>query len=78
MKKEICFVYEGHGYLRTRQEQRDAVFRAARRYLPHVVAWVSPQGNAPLWMILPVDIDPGELLRLSRVGRSADPLSDSI
>ncbi len=66
MKKEICFVYEGHGYLRTRQEQRDAVFRAARRYLPHVVAWVSPQGNAPLWMILPVDIDPGELLRLSR------------
>jgi len=66
MKKVICFIDKGDTYPRTRQEQRDAVFRAARRYLPHVVAWVSPRGNAPLWMVLPLGIDPEELLRLSR------------
>lgn len=65
MRKDIRFVYEGHG-LGTRQEQRDAVLRAARRYLPHVVGWVSPRGNEPLWMILPLEIEPEELLRLSK------------
>jgi len=26
---------------------------------------MSPQGNAPLWVLLPLEIDPRELLRLS-------------
>jgi len=66
MKKEIRFVYEGHSSLGARKEQREAIFRAARRHLPHVVGWVSPQGNAPFWVILPLGIDPRELLRLSK------------
>jgi len=66
MNNPICFVHESHNPLGTREEQRDAVFRAARQHFPHVVAWVSPRGNAPLWVILPLEIDPGELLRLSR------------
>ena len=65
MNNHIRFVYESHDLLGNREEQRDAVYEAARRHLPHVVGWVSPQGNAPLWMILPLEIDPGELLRLS-------------
>ena len=65
MKKNIRFVYESHDLLGAREEQRDAVFQAARRHLPHVVAWLSPQGNAPLWVVLPLEIDPRELLRLS-------------
>jgi len=65
MKNHIRFVYESHNPLGAREEQRDAVFRAARQYFPHVVGWVSPQGNAPLWVILPLEIDPRELLRLS-------------
>ncbi len=64
-KNPIRFIYESHNPLGAQEEQREAVFRAARRHLPHVVAWVSPQGNAPLWVILPLEIDPGELLRLS-------------
>jgi DNA-binding transcriptional MocR family regulator len=66
MKKEIHFVYERHSPMGAREEQRDAVFRAARRHLPHVVGWVSPRGNAPLWVVLPLEIDPKELLRLSK------------
>jgi len=65
MKNPIRFVYESHNPLGAREEQRDAVFRAARQHFPHVVGWVSPQGNAPLWVILPLEIDPKELLRLS-------------
>ena len=65
MKNDIHFVYESHNHLGTQEEQRDAVFRAARQHLPHVVGWVSPQGNAPLWVLLPMEIDPRELLRLS-------------
>ncbi len=65
MKNDIRFVYESHNPLGAQEEQRDAVFEAARRYLPHVVAWISPQGNAPLWVILPLEVDPQELLRLS-------------
>ncbi len=65
MKKNIRFVYESHNPLGAQEEQRDAVSQAARQHLPHVVAWISPQGNAPFWMILPLGIDPGELLRLS-------------
>jgi len=65
MKNHIRFVYEKHNPLGAREEQRDAVFRAARQHFPHVVGWVSPQGNAPLWVILPLEIDPRELLRLS-------------
>ena len=66
MKKDIRFVHESHDLLGAQEEQRDAVYQAARRHLPHVVAWISPQGNAPLWVILPLEIDPGELLRLSK------------
>ncbi|MBM4464719.1 MAG: hypothetical protein FJ014_04005 [Chloroflexi bacterium] len=66
MKKDICFVYEKHDPLGARQDQRDAVFRALRRHFPHIVAWIYPQGNAPLWVVLPFEIDPGELLRLSK------------
>ena len=66
MKNHIRFVYESHNPLGAREEQRDAVFRAARRHLPHVVAWTYPWGNAPLWVILPLGIDPEELLRLSQ------------
>jgi 2-aminoadipate transaminase len=66
MNKDIRFVCEEDSHLGTREEQRDAVFRAARQHFPHVVAWVSPRGNAPLWVILPLEIDPGELLRLSK------------
>jgi DNA-binding transcriptional MocR family regulator len=66
MRKDIHFVYEGHSHSGTREEQRYAVYRAARRHLPHVVAWVSPRGNAPLWVILPLEIDPEDLLRLSK------------
>jgi DNA-binding transcriptional MocR family regulator len=65
MNDHIRFVYESHNPLGAQEEQRDAVFQAARRHLPHVVAWISPQGNAPLWVILPLEIDPSELLRLS-------------
>ena len=65
MKKNIRFVYESHNPLGAQEEQRDAVFRAARQHLPHIVGWVSPQGNAPFWMVLPLEIDPRELLRLS-------------
>jgi DNA-binding transcriptional MocR family regulator len=65
MKNHIRFVYESHNPLGAREEQRDAVFRAARQHFPHVVSWISPQGNAPLWVILPLEIDPRELLRLS-------------
>ncbi len=65
MKNDIRFVYESHDLLGNREEQRDAVYQAARRHLPHVVAWISPQGNAPLWVVLPLEIDPRELLRLS-------------
>ena len=65
MNNHIRFVYESHDLLGNREEQRDAVFRAARRHLPHVVAWISPQGNAPLWVVLPLEIYPQELLRLS-------------
>ena len=66
MKEDIRFVFEEHSHLGTQEEQRHAVFQAARRHLPHVVAWISPQGNAPLWVILPLEIDPKELLRLSK------------
>ena len=66
MKNDIHFVYESHNPLGAQEEQRDAVFQAARRHLPHVVAWISPQGNAPLWVVLPLEIDPRELLRLSK------------
>ena len=65
MRKSIRFVYESPSQ-GTQEEQREAVFRAARRHFPHVVAWISPQGNAPLWVVLPLEIDPGELLRLSK------------
>ena len=65
MNGPIRFVYESHNPLGAQEEQRDAVYQAARRHLPHVVAWISPQGNAPLWVVLPLDIDPRELLRLS-------------
>ena len=65
MKNNIRFTYERHNSLGAQEEQRDAVYRAARRHLPHVVAWISPQGNAPLWVVLPLEVDPGELLRLS-------------
>ena len=65
MKNDIHFVYESHNPSGAQEEQRKAVFQAARRHLPHVVAWLSPQGNAPLWVILPLEIDPRELLRLS-------------
>jgi len=65
MKNDIRFVHESHDLLSNREEQRDAVYQAARRHLPHVVAWISPQGNAPLWVTLPLEIDPQELLRLS-------------
>ena len=65
MNNHIRFVYESHNPLGAQEEQRDAVFQAARRHLPHVVAWISPQGNAPLWVVLPLEIDPRELLRLS-------------
>jgi DNA-binding transcriptional MocR family regulator len=64
VKNHIRFVYESPNQ-GTQEEQRDAVFRAARRHLPHVVGWVSPRGNAPFWVVLPLEIDPGELLRLS-------------
>ena len=64
MNKDIRFVFENHEQ-GTQEEQRHAVSQAARRHLPHVVAWISPQGNAPLWVVLPLGIDPGELLRLS-------------
>ncbi len=64
MNNSIRFVHESHSQ-GTQEEQRDAVFQAARRHLPHVVAWISPQGNAPLWVVLPLEIDPRELLRLS-------------
>jgi len=67
MNNPIRFVYESHNPLGAQEEQRDAVFQAARRHLPHVVAWISPQGNAPLWVVLPLEIDPGELLRLSEL-----------
>jgi len=66
MRKDIRFVYDGHNHSGTREEQRHAVYRAARRHLPHVVAWTYPRGNAPLWVILPLGIDPEELLRLSQ------------
>jgi DNA-binding transcriptional MocR family regulator len=65
MKKDIRFVYESHNHLGTQEEQRDAVSQAARQHLPHVVGWVSPQGNAPFWVLLPLEVDPRELLRLS-------------
>ena len=65
MNNPIHFVYESHNPLGAQEEQRNAVFQAARRHLPHVVAWISPQGNAPLWVTLPLEIDPRELLRLS-------------
>jgi len=65
MNNPIRFVYEGHNPLGAQEEQRDAVSQAARQHLPHVVGWVSPQGNAPFWMTLPLEIDPRELLRLS-------------
>ena len=65
MNNPIRFVYESHNPLGAQEEQREAVFQAARRHLPHVVAWISPQGNAPLWVVLPLEIDPRELLRLS-------------
>ena len=65
MKNDIRFTYERHNHSGTQEEQRYAVFQAVRRYFPHVVGWVSPQGNAPLWVILPFEIDPEELLRLS-------------
>jgi hypothetical protein len=66
MKNHIRFVYESRNPLGAQEEQRDAVFQAARRHFPHVVGWVSPQGNAPFWVLLPLEIDPGELLRLSK------------
>jgi 2-aminoadipate transaminase len=65
MKNPIRFVYDSHNPLGAQEEQRDAVSQAARQHLPHVVGWVSPQGNAPFWVILPLEIDPRELLRLS-------------
>ena len=65
MKNDIRFTYERHNHSGTQEEQRDAVFQAARRHLPHVVAWISPQGNAPLWVVLPLEIDARELLRMS-------------
>jgi len=65
MNNHIRFVYESHDLLGNREEQRNAVYQAARRHLPHVVAWISPQGNAPLWVVLPLEMDPQELLRLS-------------
>lgn len=65
MNNHIRFVYESHNPLGAQEEQRDAVCQAARQHLPHVVGWVSPQGNAPFWVILPLEIDPRELLRLS-------------
>lgn len=66
MRKDIRFVYEKHNPLGVQEEQRDAILRAARRHLPHVVAWTYPWGNAPFWVILPLGIDPEELLRLSQ------------
>ena len=66
MKKDIRFVYERHIHSGAREEQRDAVFQAARQYFPHVVTWIFPRGNAPFWVILPLEIDAGELLRLSK------------
>jgi len=66
MKNHIRFVSESHTPLGAGEEQRHAIFRAARRHFPHVVTWVSPRGNAPLWVILPLEIDAGELLRLSK------------
>jgi len=65
MKNDIHFVYRSHNPLGAQEEQRDAIYQAARRHLPHVVAWISPQGNAPLWVVLPLEVDPRELLRLS-------------
>lgn len=65
MKNDIRFTYESHNPLGAQEEQRNAVFLAARRHLPHVVAWISPQGNAPLWVVLPLEIDARELLRMS-------------
>ena len=65
MKNDIHFTYERHNPLGAQEEQRYAVFKAVRQHFPHVVGWVSPQGNAPLWVILPLEIDPEELLRLS-------------
>ena len=47
MNNPIHFVYESHSPLGAQEEQRNAVFQAARRHLPHVVAWISPQGKAP-------------------------------
>lgn len=74
MNNPIHFVYESHNPLGAQEEQRNAVFQAARRHLPHVVAWISPQGNAPFWVVLPLEIDPRELLRLSeREGVSFTP-----
>jgi DNA-binding transcriptional MocR family regulator len=66
MNNHIRFVYESHNPLGAREEQRDAVFQAARQHFPHVVTWIFPQGNAPFWVILPLEIDVGELLRLSK------------
>ena len=66
MNNHIRFVYDRHNPFGAREEQRDAVHQAARRHLPHVVAWISPQGNAPLWVLLPLEMDPRELLRLSQ------------
>jgi 2-aminoadipate transaminase len=65
MKNDIHFVYESHSPLGTREEQRNAVFRAARQHFPHVVGWISPRGNAPFWVLLPLGVDPRELLRWS-------------
>jgi DNA-binding transcriptional MocR family regulator len=65
MKNPIRFVYEGYNPLGAQEEQRHAISQAARQHFPHVVGWVSPQGNAPLWVLLPLEIDPRELLRLS-------------
>lgn len=66
MKNDIRFVNESHTPSVTREEQHDAIFRAARRHFPHLVTWGTPRGNAALWVILPLEIDAGELLRLSR------------
>ena len=66
MSKDIRFIYETHNPIGAQEEQRDAMYQAVRRHLPHVVGWISPQGNAPLWVLLPLEMDPWDLLRLSQ------------
>ena len=59
MNNPIRFIYESHNNMGTQEKQRDAVFQAARRQLPHVVAWISPQGNAPSGWFCPWRLPPG-------------------